>query len=322
MELLHSDLREHEKNTLYIIGNGFDLFHGLKTKYVHFYSWLNLQDKEHEQFVVDMETLIPCTGIHGNMLWMDFEKTLGKFDEHIDSIHRCFAGKEENDIFDEEFQKRAAQKFHDVVDKIPIYLREWVNSIDIFSLFPQIDLSPQSTFLTFNYTLLLEKIYQIPSPQILHIHSSLESTKPLVTGHNNSFPEGIIEHNSYNIEKSWQNIAIEGNNLQKPVYQLIKDNFSFFNSLKDKTHIVVFGHSMSGVDWPYYNEILRFIPNDANWYFVVPDEKEMIKYERIVNNHNKFYSGHVINNSQFIHKMKPDNCRYINIQHILKRIEQ
>ena len=52
-----STLQGKEKETLYIIGNGFDLYHGVKSKYKHFYCWLNLND--HEEFVNEMEMFFP-----------------------------------------------------------------------------------------------------------------------------------------------------------------------------------------------------------------------------------------------------------------------
>lgn len=88
-----SDMIKGDKNTLYFIGNGFDLFHkGVKSKFIHFYSWLNLKDEEHEQFASKMESIFPHSGAHGNWLWPQFEEALGKF--NIDQVHTTFAGKE------------------------------------------------------------------------------------------------------------------------------------------------------------------------------------------------------------------------------------
>lgn len=75
------DLMSGDNNTLYFIGNGFDLFHkGVKSKFIHFYSWLNLKDEEHEKFASNMESIFPQSGIHGNWLWTQFEEALGCFD--------------------------------------------------------------------------------------------------------------------------------------------------------------------------------------------------------------------------------------------------
>ena len=34
------DFKGQEKNMLYFVGNGFDLFHDLKTRYIDFHDWL------------------------------------------------------------------------------------------------------------------------------------------------------------------------------------------------------------------------------------------------------------------------------------------
>lgn len=46
-----------EQDTLYIVGNGFDLAHGLKTKYNDFRNWL--EESGFHSFVNRMEALYP-----------------------------------------------------------------------------------------------------------------------------------------------------------------------------------------------------------------------------------------------------------------------
>ena len=86
--------------TIYILGNGFDLAHGLKTSYMDFKSYLK---KYHEDFLVKLEDLyglqesIECCDPYINndhknslakeVLWQNFEDNLGKIDEgHIVSF--------------------------------------------------------------------------------------------------------------------------------------------------------------------------------------------------------------------------------------------
>ena len=43
---IFSDLKGFEKEILYIIGNGFDLYHGIPTSYKDFYCWLNCHGRK------------------------------------------------------------------------------------------------------------------------------------------------------------------------------------------------------------------------------------------------------------------------------------
>lgn len=47
----------------------------------------------------------------------------------------------------------------------------------------------------------------------------------------------------------------------------------FFESLKNVSQIIVLGHSLSRVDWPYFQTIARKAPA-ANWQISFFDESE------------------------------------------------
>ena len=80
MEYLSSDIIGHETKTLYVIGNGFDLFHGIPSSYSHFYHWLKAKGKN--EFISKMESFFPSI-INGELLlWKDFESALGIYDRN------------------------------------------------------------------------------------------------------------------------------------------------------------------------------------------------------------------------------------------------
>ena len=62
-----------EMNHIYIIGNGFDLFTGLKTSYSHFKEWLYLN------YTVVFENMKAEYDMEGEW-WYNFEENLGKLD--------------------------------------------------------------------------------------------------------------------------------------------------------------------------------------------------------------------------------------------------
>ena len=62
-------------NHLFIIGNGFDLWHNLPTNYKDFY-------QQYREYLDQIEHYFP-NGLQEEELWSDFENVLGKFDESI-----------------------------------------------------------------------------------------------------------------------------------------------------------------------------------------------------------------------------------------------
>lgn len=304
MEVNLPNFGNEDKNTLYFIGNGFDLFHGVKSKFIHFYSWLNLKDEVHEQFASDMEDIFTESGVHGNWLWRNFEEALGLLD--VDDLHGRFSGKENNEFYDEDYQKRASQHIHTVTSKIPAYLKEWVKFTNESTIHQKLPLSPKSFYLTFNYTLFLEQVYNIPQDHILHIHNSFADEAPLITGHLTDFREKYNDTDSINIERSKQNIIEEANLLRKPVEKLIKENHVFFDLLSNVKNIVIFGHSLSKIDRQYFTEVVSRVQDNAHWYFVFKGETSRAMYEDVIKD---YYDEH-----PYSRKISRENCKYIEIK--------
>lgn len=306
MDIQLPDLTGKEKDTLFIIGNGFDLFHGLQTRFIHFYSWLILKGGEHERFVYDMEKLFPKASAHGNLLWTDFEKTLGEFD--IDHVHRLYWGEDLNG--NEYAPERASQEVHKIISKIPVYLREWLNEIKISHLSQKIKLPKESLYLTFNYTLVLEEIYGIPSSQIVHIHSSLNDSQNLITGHREHLPEDYGEIGDANKEFSYQYLARESNSLMKRVEEIIKQHHDFYNSLDHIKNVIIFGHSLSMIDRYYFTEIIHHVHDDTKWCFVCYGENDRRNYEQLVYMYNNCFDIQM-GGEKYTKNMRPENCSYI-----------
>lgn len=306
-------LNKQEKNTLYIIGNGFDLYHGYKTSYHDFHDWLMAHNCD--DFVSNMEKMFPTLSGKEYLLWKDFEEALGRFD--LLNIHHEFFQGRDDGFYDEIVQKRAVDRIKPILQNIAVFLKDWLLDIDIEKKEKKLSLSSNSLYLTFNYTLLLEKKYNIPDNRILHIHNSLTSNMPLITGHRHLVSEDDYLGNNYNEEKSTQLIANEMNGLYKPVEQLIKAYQHFFNSLKDVSNVVVFGHSLAMIDRLYLNEVQKQIQNNSHWYFVAKDDNGIANYQNYVKTYNKLYDGSygiIIGCHQFSKKMMETNCEYFKTE--------
>ncbi|TPR55438.1 AbiH family protein [Enterococcus sp. OL5] len=83
--------------TLYIIGNGFDLGHGLKTSYIDFSEWVKKYYRdifEKINLMIKENNVLEYTGEH-DIGWFDFENSLDKliqspvFENYVQGLFRC-----------------------------------------------------------------------------------------------------------------------------------------------------------------------------------------------------------------------------------------
>ncbi len=305
MKLYLPSFKGEEKNTLYFLGNGFDLFHGLNTKYEDFHKWLI--QYSYDDFVHYMEKMFPVLDNGEPMLWKDFETALGSADPM--EVHNAFFQGVDDGWYNEDVQNRVPERIRIQLEKIPGLLREWIKSISFEDVPMLINLSSQSLYLSFNYTQLLESIYHIPQKQILHIHGSLDNINPLITGHNSFYSEDISNDNT-NVEISTRLISYELNRLKKPVDDILKKHHDFFDSIVDIRNIVVFGHSLSMIDRSYFTEVFHRVDNDARWYFVVHSKKAMGTIECLICEFNQSLRNRH-GGLKYMNKMKNENCSFL-----------
>lgn len=262
MRVPFSDLDGVEEQTLYIIGNGFDLFHGINSSYKHFYSWLNLNDGE--RFAAELQILFPKLNKNLDCLWSNFEEAMRHY--NVEKLHKHYYNLP-NKPWDKAECIKAVQRISQICGQIKPRLKDWAKQIIIDNINPQLELSKKSKYLTFNYTMLLEKVYSIPLEQICHIHGSIDSLDDLVVGHNYSLPTDNIEANSDEEETFNKCVITEMNKFDKKVTRRIETNTDFFSSLETVSRVVVLGHSLGEIDMPYFGKILNIISPDAHWHF-------------------------------------------------------
>lgn len=264
---------EKEKKVLYIIGNGFDRAHDLPTSYEHFHQWL--LDNGHNSFVHDFEKLYPderdCKG-----RWCDVESALGmislKQAIEYDLYHQECPDeiREENSSHD---AYRCGENLKNVIYVLPHLLREWASSISTKDILPVFELCKDACYLSFNYTKTLEDVYNIKDSNILHIHETVINNRPLVVGCGEAL---FDEANDYPLGRDDVDIQIIRNILshsKKPVEAILKEPKpkTWFGNLNEVTSVVVFGHSCSKVDKPYFETVAESIHTDAYWQFYVYD---------------------------------------------------
>ena len=276
---------------LVIIGNGFDLHHGLDTGYADFKKYLIQNGKAN--FVSQMESFFQSEyydekeGKHKFLLWSNLEAAIGEYG--IDYLYHELTDWIEVD-FDHMMQ--SAAQYEDspndflapVMEDLPLVMNSWISQISLQRLAPIVDLPREARFLTFNYTTVLEDVYHFPNDRILHIHGIVNGMDELVVGHrvytdeSDAFEEGVPIFQ----DEAKRNIIKIMNERRKPTEEIISRNRSFFKSLQDTTDVYVYGHSYSMVDKDYYEEIRNNVGPETKWHLGCHDDKARAAAESLM----------------------------------------
>ena len=271
------------KASLYILGNGFDLAHGLKTSYSNFKEWLLIHGRS--DVIAELQSVFPAQQDGKYLLWSQFEKALTRHNRAAvegwawDSLYLATIeedGKEivtSGDILDTAISDIVRNSFSAWVNDIEI------NGTRIFAF------DRCAKFITFNYTETLERLYSIPADRILHIHGRAHSNSRIIVGHrmkvdplSDSFVNNDFRENNSIIQN-----LIDLADLYKPSEAIIEQNSVFFNSLKGIDAITVFGHSCSDVDRLYFEATAANVRSDAKWLFCYFDERnDLINMQQLI----------------------------------------
>ena len=244
-----------EPKILYIIGNGFDLWHGLQTSYEDFYSASQEYLDSLEEFFAGSPSL--------DSPWHDFENHLGNYEaDYLYDMHDV------PDISDDKFKPSMFYGFEDAVSEhaneiivgINECFEEWVYDIDSKVAINKFKFGNNSKFLSFNYTDTLQKVYRIENSRVLHIHGSIELKEKLVFGHgvHTSLPPELDQdgESSRSMFTDAENAASSPMfAFHKPVDEIIESHSDWFRNLKKTKLICMLGHSLNNIDLPYFKKI-------------------------------------------------------------------
>ncbi|MDY6373242.1 MAG: bacteriophage abortive infection AbiH family protein [Bacteroidales bacterium] len=269
---------------LVIVGNGFDLAHGIKSSYSNLKSWLSAN--KFRNVVNDLNY------VYGDELWSSIEEHLSELnpEEIFDSLDTGDIDIDDDNISDHLMREGAIiedsteYSFCAPIRDFYGCFRKWVDYIDMSKVEPIKELKPINgkKFLTFNYTETLEEVYKVPRNKILHIHGSrLVKGSDYVFGHNRIF-------NTYNKydwpceEDSVKNIHRSLNLFYKDVDKIIKQNSAFFSGLQSVKKVIVLGSSIGKVDMPYFDQIHRSVNHNIPWIFSYHSDKDMKAIEDFI----------------------------------------
>jgi len=276
------------KKRLYIIGNGFDLHHGIQSSYCNFKNYI----KQIDGYLFELvETyLSPYED------WSDLEESLAKLDvDYLTDKASSFLVSYGDDNWSDSYHHDYQYEIEQIVESLSTKLKEnftnWIKQLTIPSQSEvtekQLDLDSNAKYLNFNYTNSLGKIYSIKKSNILFIHGSINRKQSdLILGHAWN-PSAIEPMSEYDYERLDTRVidGIEIINQYfrktfKPTSKLIKDNIDFFSNLQIVSEIYVLGHSLSDVDMKYFKIIVENTNSTkVQWVvsFYNKDEKEKHK---------------------------------------------
>jgi len=249
---------------LYIVGNGFDLWHGLPTSYGDFYSRASEVLSEFEEYFVQYnDCSIP---------WSDFENNLGEYDWQT-----LFQEQELPDFQSESFKPSMMYGLEDgiteqtesLVSGITEEFETWINTIDVGFANPKISFEPDSIFLSFNYTSTLQTVYGIEPDSVKHIHGNVDVNEPLIFGHCETREEESEIDDEGNSNRTMLSDSENAARhpfyaFQKPVENILEIFTPWMNSLDDVDAFVILGHSLNRVDIPYFQKMSE-VNTSAKW---------------------------------------------------------
>lgn len=269
---------------LYIIGNGFDQHHDIRSGYMDFQSWVEKEDP------LVYNRLFQVYELYGGNLWASLEENLGHIPAEAILNRYC---EEPMIVFVKTISGTrmfSMDDFTDTISEIGYPLQRMYNELEelltkwVLQLFPpniskRISINKEgSMFINFNYTNTLESIYGIPASSILYIHGCAMRNEPLVFGHNQTrsqimknWGDNFSEEELLQLEEAVEDIGL----LYKNVYDIIYRNDFVWNKIKNTTTIHILGMSLSEVDLPYLIHILNVIDSpDLNIEFSWYSEKD------------------------------------------------
>ena len=300
------EIQPKSDRVLYILGNGFDLMHRVRSNYYAFRDTLG----KHNQLRFMLENYLTPEDI-----WADFEDALAHF--NISAMGNRFLVGEWLDLFEAfdedagfaEFSmacEAAANPILTVVEELPRRFRKWVETLAIGTDDrPLQDMFRNGKVLCFNYTEFVETLYGISEENVCYIHGCRRKKKyhpkeKLILGHLSGASEDEYDfvddspvqtkdpYKLYMIEAAQENvmrlISESDEALTKNCDDIIAEHKAFFMGLSDIEDIIVIGHSFSAVDWAYFSEIATSLSDarGVHWYFGCHGLRDLNSLEKLL----------------------------------------
>ena len=293
-------------HVLYIIGNGFDLMHRVPSSYYSFRDSLG----KNSPLRFALESFWTPDDI-----WADFENALAQF--NAKAMSSAFMVDNYLDLYDAYDGDSGAAEFYmaaeaaanpivTVAEELPRRFRMWVNTLCVGTDDrPLQNLFRKGKVLCFNYTEFVESLYGIPEDRVCYIHGCRRKKKnkpaeELILGHQPGASDGAFDYDDeipkwakqpykrYLIESAQeaalQIISDYDDLLTKHSSEIITKHHEFFEGLSGINEIVVIGHSLSQVDWDYFEAVCSGLKDKSavQWYFGCHCLRDLQNIEKLI----------------------------------------
>ncbi len=250
----------------YLLGNGFDLAHGIESKFSDFYKYETINNPSN----------ISCFDYFYNLsteeIWGNFEDTIARIDyEHF----MAFMGSI-YDVKDDYGLTYYAEEidFEHLLcnyNELSNDLKQWVNKLSMPK--QKYLLSPDDLYLSFNYTYVLENVYKIKKSNVLHIHGDINSDN-LVCGFDNVDTEKVLAEADCGIYTNdfpyeYDGYCLLGEFLcsfHKNTNDIILKNKTFIDRFADCEEVYIIGLSFSKTDINYLKYIFKAMKKTVKIY--------------------------------------------------------
>lgn len=275
---------------LYIVGNGFDIYTGLATRYADFCLWLENNYPfiyENLQAVYDIDV----------EWWNDFEVQLGqldinkfvkKFTPPEKSIDEIMMEVERKKKLEEKYgsdmlpslDSQCARRLRGMLDVLQYCFEKWIDECHRTIIDPQyLHIEKEdSFFINFNYTDVLEIVYQIPEERVLHIHGSSSKHEHLIFGHDQFLLGGSADHNE-------EKVCFELSKYQKNPFEHILKHEELKEVVKDVEYVHIYGFSFSTIDEDYIDWIFKNVTSSSQWEVSWFSDEDKNRIDRFVLEH-------------------------------------
>lgn len=279
---------------LFIIGNGFDLHHGIPSRYSDFGRYVETKEP-------DVHRLIGEYLFFDKDFWNEFEDRLASFDsdqviDYATNFLVSYGADDWSDADHHNFEYEIEQIVEGLATKMRKRFAEWIRGLPIPAprTVPLVHcVDPGARFLNFNYTPTLQILYGVPDANILHIHGSSGSPdEEVVLGHgwerqSDELLSGQVDEDTdTRVAGGYQLIDDYFAATFKPTAKIIESNRTFFSGLRNISEIWVLGHSLSDVDAQYFEEIVTCSNPSTRWtisyYNNLPEMKSRLSQLGVV----------------------------------------
>lgn len=276
-------------STLIVIGNGFDLDHGMATGFGHFRRFL---EDCNDRILAGLESIGEYVGVPPEEMWCDFEKYMEGLGSDYLNDYNAEMVRELVPYYSDDFRDRdnhTLEVLYDMdlfwIDSLKAAFYEWISSVELPNAKKyQID-ATESLILNFNYTTTLEDVYGIPTSRMIHIHGTARTMDSLIMGHSSRLDprelNASLGGDDARLRLAYDQCSDFLSKFYKPVESIAAKLDDCLEHYPCIEKIIVLGHSYNKIDQPYFRVIANKY-RSAEFVFSVYSDDDLIRLERMM----------------------------------------